>query len=146
MHIYIIVIKHSSHWTQASVLRFSRLVLSIIFDEGKSIEGSSDDVVKTVDVDNDGDDEPRWLDLPSDVHIDKHAKLIVDEDINLASPLLTEALADNPKTNGFSFYKEKPMQKEAIQDTADKTDMDEDFDIANADFGNYSWNEESAHI
>ena len=46
---------------------------SRIFDEGESIEESSDDVVKTVDVDNDGDDEFCWLDLLSDVDIDKHA-------------------------------------------------------------------------
>ena len=60
--------------------------------------------------------------------------------------MLLEALADDPKTNEFSFYKGKANAEEAIWDTADKTDMDEDFDIANTDFGEYSWNEDSAQI
>ena len=42
--LYIIVIKHSSHWTQASVLRFSCSVLSTCYSECTILCAQNDDV------------------------------------------------------------------------------------------------------
>lgn len=84
------------------------------------------------------DDDDSWLKSDSHIPVDRNAKLQIDADINLDSPLLKDVLADNPGNLKQTSDRNSKNKDASVADDCIEEE-DENFDVTQVDIGDFSW-------